>query len=195
MLSSRSFFQQWGFAIFLLCSPVPHYGKPVASLTSRTKRTVTHAQLMHDKGRALHDFKRHVWLQELLHGLHTAEDGGIASSSITSSLQPKPTGSTKTYPRGFPLQEEEEDEDEEDEEEGGGGTNLPQETDKLQTYKVPAPKTASGRKRKGRSGKRRDCDKRKPRLPSVTFTLGEEHDNWKWQNSNNLFSFNGYLLY
>ncbi|KPP56134.1 hypothetical protein Z043_126309 [Scleropages formosus] len=94
---------------------------------------------MHDKGRALHDFKRH----------------------------PKPTGSTKTYPRGFPLQEEEEDEDEEDEEEGGGGTNLPQETDKLQTYKVPAPKTASGRKRKGRSGKRRDCDKRKPRLPRL----------------------------
>ncbi|CAB1453976.1 unnamed protein product [Pleuronectes platessa] len=73
MFCSRRLLQQWCFALFLLCSPVPHFGRPLDALSSRIKRSVTHAQLMHDKGRALQDFKRRMWLQELLDEVHTAE--------------------------------------------------------------------------------------------------------------------------
>ncbi|CAL8386048.1 unnamed protein product [Boreogadus saida] len=62
---------------------------------SGLKRSVTHAQLMHDKGRTLQDFKRRMWLQELLHEVHTAAirdlpsrpaltSGGSSSSSVSA---------------------------------------------------------------------------------------------------------------
>ncbi|XP_062374127.1 parathyroid hormone-related protein-like [Sardina pilchardus] len=188
MFCSRRLLQQWCLAVFLLCSPVPHYGRPIDALSNRMKRSVTHAQLMHDKGRTLQDYKRRMWLQELLDVVHTAETRdlpvrtGVSSSSGagvglgvgggggggvsvgmgmglatggTSSLHPKPAtaGGTKNLPIGFPLEDEE-------------GTNLPQETNKSQTYKDAALKTAGKRKKKkeGRSGKRRgEGEKRKRR--------------------------------
>ncbi|XP_067246896.1 parathyroid hormone-like hormone a [Chanodichthys erythropterus] len=186
MLCSRRVLQQWFFALFLLCSPVPHHGRPVDALSSRMKRSVTHAQLMHDKGRTLQDFKRRMWLQELLHEVHTAEireaqqpRGGIGSSggggggftvpvpmgvgvSIgTGTVHPKPAGGTKNLPISFRLEDEE-------------GTNLPQETNKSQTYKESTMKAIGKRKKKGRAGKRREGEKRKRRARSLGRSPLEE---------------------
>lgn len=186
MLCSRRDLQQWCFALFLLCSPVPHYGRPTDALSSRIKRSVTHAQLMHDKGRTLQDFKRRMWLQELLDEVHTAEirelplrttsSGGSTSgaggslpgvslainpSTTGSTLHSKPPGGTKNLPIIFRLDEEE-------------GTNLPQETNKSQTYKDGSLKATGKKKKKGRSGKRREGEKRKRRARSLRWRLEDE---------------------
>ncbi|TRY87878.1 hypothetical protein DNTS_006228 [Danionella cerebrum] len=141
------------------------------------KRSVTHAQLMHDKGRTLQDYKRRLWLQELLHEVHTAEirephqpRGGLSSGGggshtasmpidegvaiATGSTQPKPSGGTKNLPDSFGVEDEE-------------GTNLPQETNKSQMYKDGTTKAIGKRKKKGRLGKRREGEKRKRRARSV----------------------------
>ncbi|XP_061085839.1 parathyroid hormone-related protein-like [Conger conger] len=181
MLCFRRLLQQWSLALFLLCSPVPHYGRPIDALSGRMKRSVTHAQLMHDKGRTLQDFKRRMWLQELLDEVHTAvrelpersssvgggvsagvpvgtagggaTGGGGGVSSGGSTLYPKPAGSTKNYPPGFRVEEE--------------GTNLPQETHKSLTYKDQPLKAVTKKKKKGRSGKRRENDKKRRRTRSL----------------------------
>ncbi|XP_018530417.1 parathyroid hormone-like hormone a [Lates calcarifer] len=184
MFCSRRVLQQWCFALFLLCSPVPHFGRPIDALSNRIKRSVTHAQLMHDKGRTLQDFKRRMWLQELLDEVHTAEireipprtSGGAGSSSggggvpgvnvginlstTGSTLHSKPPGGTKNLPISFGLEEEE-------------GTNLPQETNKSQTYKDGNLK-AQKKKKRGRSGKRREGEKRKRRARSLGWRLEDE---------------------
>ncbi|AWO98366.1 putative parathyroid hormone-related protein-like, partial [Scophthalmus maximus] len=144
-----------------LCLPVPALVL-VPVLVLLQKRSVTHAQLMHDKGRTLQDFKRRMWLQELLDEVHTAEirdlpvrttgggggGGGGGSSSgglpggglginlstTGSTLHSKPPGGTKNLPISFRLEEEE-------------GTNLPQETNKSQTYKDGVLR-APGKKKK-----------------------------------------------
>nr|XP_019964948.1 PREDICTED: parathyroid hormone-related protein-like [Paralichthys olivaceus] len=182
MFCSRRLLQQWCFALFLLCSPVPHFGRPIDALSSRIKRSVTHAQLMHDKGRALQDFKRRMWLQELLDEVHTAEirdlpvrtvgagggsggaggglpgvSLGINLSTTGSTLHSKPAGGTKNLPVAFGLEDEE-------------GTNLPQETNKSPTFKSPGKK-----KKKGRAGKRREGEKRKRRVRS----LGQREEEWR----------------
>ncbi|XP_036801462.1 parathyroid hormone-related protein-like, partial [Oncorhynchus mykiss] len=169
MLWSRRVVQLWCFAVFLLCSPVPHYGRPIDGLANRMKRSVTHAQLMHDKGRTLQDFKRRMWLQELLEEVHTAEirelparpvfssglglglpgagvgvSLGLGTTGGTLHPHPKPPGGTKNLPINFHMEEE--------------GTNLPQETNKSQTYKDKdgARRAKEGKKKKGRNGKRRE---------------------------------------
>ncbi|XP_028981050.1 parathyroid hormone-like hormone a [Esox lucius] len=178
MFFPRSVVRQWCFAVFLLCSPVPHDGRPIDALTSRMKRSVTHAQLMHDKGRVLQDFKRRMWLQELLEEVHTAEvrelpvrpavssGAGLGLPGVGVSLglgtpnpHPKPPGGTKNLPITFRMEEEE-------------GTNLPQETNKSQTYGKDGAlkdggKSGAGRKKKGRNGKRREGEKRKRRARSL----------------------------
>ncbi|XP_064795037.1 parathyroid hormone-related protein-like [Oncorhynchus masou masou] len=173
MLWSRRVVQQWCFAVFLLCSPVPHYGRPIDGLANRMKRSVTHAQLMHDKGRTLQDFKRRMWLQELLEEVHTAEirelpvrpvvssglglglpgagvgvSLGLGTTGGTLHPHPKPPGGTKNLPINFHMEEE--------------GTNLPQETNKSQTYKDKdgARRAKEGKKKKGRNGKRREGERR-----------------------------------
>ncbi|XP_040031360.2 parathyroid hormone-like hormone a [Gasterosteus aculeatus] len=189
MFSSRRLLQRWCFSVFLLCSPVPHFGRPIDAL-SRTRRSVTHAQLMHDKGRTLQDFKRRMWLQELLDEVHTAAvrdlpgraggavgggggssvglPGGTAVNPSTtgSTLHSKPPGATKHLPAGFGLEEEV----------GGGGTNLPQETNKSQAYKDGAPRAPGKKKKKGRSGRRREGDKRKRRARSLGQREEDEED-------------------
>lgn len=147
---------------------------------------MTHAQLMHDKGRALQDFKRRMWLQELLDEVHTAEirdlpvrttsgagssSGagvglpgvglGINLSTTGSTMHSKPPGGTKNHPISFRLEEEE-------------GTNLPQETNKSQTYKDGMLKAPGKKKKKGRSGKRREGEKRKRRARSLGWGLEDE---------------------
>lgn len=167
---------------------------------SPRKRSVTHAQLMHDKGRTLQDYKRRMWLQELLDVVHTADTrdvpvrtsvsssgagvglgvgggiggGGGGGGGVSvgmgmglatggSSLHPKPAGGTKNLPISFPLEDEE-------------GTNLPQETNKSQTYKDAAMRVAGKKKKKkeGRSGKRREGEKRKRRARSLVWARAEE---------------------
>ena len=148
---------------------------------------MTHAQLMHDKGRTLQDYKRRMWLQELLDVVHTAETRevpvrtGVSSSSGAgvglgvgggvsagmgmslatggSTLHPKHSGGNKNI--SFRLEDEE-------------GTNLPQETNKSQTYKDAALKVAGKKKKKGRSGKRREGEKRKRRARSLAWARAEE---------------------
>ncbi|XP_020511249.1 parathyroid hormone-like hormone a [Labrus bergylta] len=184
MFCSRRVLQQWCFALFLLCSPVPHFGRPIDALSSRIKRSVTHAQLMHDKGRVMQDLKRRMWLQELLDEVHTAEirelsarttAGGGSSSGVGlsgvglgihlsttgSTLHSKPPGGTKNLPISFKLEEEE-------------GTNLPQETNKSQTYKDGVLKASGKKKKKGRSGKRREGEKRKRRARSLGWRPEDE---------------------
>ncbi|XP_041833692.1 parathyroid hormone-like hormone a [Melanotaenia boesemani] len=186
MFLSRRVLQQWCLAVFLLCSPVPHHGRPLDALSSRMKRSVTHTQLMHDKSRTLQDFRRRMWLQELLDVVHTAEirdppvrttgTGGSSSgagiglpgvglsihlSTTGSTLHSKPPGGTKNLPISFQVDEEE-------------GTNLPQETNKSQTYKDGVLKVPGKRKKKGRSGKKREGEKRKRRARSLAWRLEDE---------------------
>ncbi|KAJ8398883.1 hypothetical protein AAFF_G00417910 [Aldrovandia affinis] len=80
MFRPRTLVQQWSFAVFLLCSPAIHCGRHAEALSYRTekqfhfrKRTVTDAQLMHDRGRSAQDLRRRFWLQDLLGALHTAQ--------------------------------------------------------------------------------------------------------------------------
>lgn len=136
------------------------------------RRSVTHTQFMHDKGRALQDFKRRMWLQELLDEVHTADirdlpirttssggedssSGGvgqpvISPSSTSNTHHPKPPGGTKNLSMTFKLEDEE-------------GTNLPQETNKSTTHKDGGSvmKLPGKKKKKGRSGKRRDGEKKR----------------------------------
>lgn len=147
---------------------------------------MTHTQLMHDKGRALQDFKRRMWLQELLDEVHTADvrelpvrttsegggAGGTGSPGLGVVISPSTTGSTgstlHTKPQGgtknlnFRLEDEE-------------GTNLPQETNKSTSYKEGGGvmKAAGKKKKKGRSGKRRDGEKRRRRVRSFPGFYGE----------------------
>uniref|UniRef100_A0A4W4DQJ4 Parathyroid hormone-like hormone a n=1 Tax=Electrophorus electricus TaxID=8005 RepID=A0A4W4DQJ4_ELEEL len=155
MLYSWRVLQHWCLAVFLLCSPVPHYGRPIDALSNRIKRSVTHAQLMHDKGRTLQEFKRRLWLQELLHEVHTADIREVQQrGGVSGTAHPKPAGGTKNLPLSFGPEDEE-------------GTNLPQETNKSQTFRDSALKAGGKKKKKGRAGKRREGEKRKRRARSL----------------------------
>ncbi|XP_063761879.1 parathyroid hormone-like hormone a [Eleginops maclovinus] len=168
-----SFLQQWILALFLLCSP--GHGRPIDAVSSRIKRSVSHAQLMHDKGRTLQDFKRRMWLQELLDEVHTAETrdlpprpppsgvGGISLeggvSTTGSTMHSKPPGGTKNLPLSFREEEE----------------NLPQETNK-------SLRAQGKKKKKGRGGRRRgggEGEKRKRRERSLGGEGGEEGARWR----------------
>lgn len=128
---------------------------------------------MHDKGRTLQDYKRRMWLQELLDDVHTADirelpvrttsaGGGVSSGrggvspSTSSTLEPKAPGGAKDMAMTFKPEDEE-------------GTNLPQETNKPTSHKDGGSlmKLPGKKKKKGRSGKRRDGEKKKRRARSL----------------------------
>ncbi|TNN00327.1 parathyroid hormone-related protein [Takifugu rubripes] len=151
---------QWSLAVFLLCSPVTLDGKPVDAVSSRMRRSVSHAQLMHDKGRSLQEFRRRMWLHKLLEEVHTANEEAPPVQSRTqtqtfsgNSLHEKPPGATKNLPDRFSLDRE--------------GTNLPQETNKALAYKDQPLKLATKRKKKARLGRHREADKKRRRARSV----------------------------
>ncbi|KAF3688628.1 Parathyroid hormone-related protein [Channa argus] len=151
----------WSLAMFLLCSPVTLDGRPDDALSSRTRRSVSHAQLMHDKGRSLQGMRRRTWLQELLEEVHTADDQTSPIQSRTRSptfsgnaVYQKPPEATKDLPDGFKLDKD--------------GPNLPQETNKDLAYKDQPLKVATKRKKKVRLGRRRENDKKWRRTRSVT---------------------------
>ncbi|CAB1322698.1 unnamed protein product [Coregonus sp. 'balchen'] len=182
MLCSRGMFQQWSLAVFLLCSPVPLYGRPIHALTNRMRRSVSHAQLMHDKGRSLHEFKRRQWIQQLLDQVHTSDserapppqsrsnanggnaNGGHSTFSGSSLSSPKPSGGTKNLPLSFRL--------------GGEGGNLPQETNKSLAYKHQPLKVVTKRKKKvkGERGRRKESEKRRRRARSVVTSLTTQRE-------------------
>lgn len=122
---------------------------------------MSHAQLMHDKGRSLQEFKRRMWLQELLEEVHTADERAPPVQSRTQSqtfsgnaLLEKPPGATKNLPDRFRLDRE--------------GPNLPQETNKALAYKDQPLKVVTKRKKKVRLGRRRESDKKRRRARSVS---------------------------
>uniref|UniRef100_A0AAQ4QFR1 Parathyroid hormone-like hormone b n=1 Tax=Gasterosteus aculeatus aculeatus TaxID=481459 RepID=A0AAQ4QFR1_GASAC len=130
---------QCSLAVFLLCSLVTLDGRPVAALSSRTKRSVSHAQLMHDKSRSLQEFKRGMWLQELLEEVHTVNERAVHSriqiqTFSGNTLHEKPPGATKNLPTTFSPDIE--------------GPALPQETNKAVAYKDQPLKVATKRKKR-----------------------------------------------
>ncbi|XP_013981330.1 parathyroid hormone-related protein-like isoform X1 [Salmo salar] len=175
MLCSRGMLQQWSLAVFLLYSSVPLYGRPIDALTNRMRRSVSHAQLMHDKGRSLHEFKRRHWIQELLDQVHTSDsERAPAPQSRTNECHstfsgsalspPKPSGGTKNLPLSFRL--------------GGEGSNLPQETNKSVAYKHQPLKVVTKRKKKvkGERGRRKESEKRRRRARSVVTSLTTQRE-------------------
>lgn len=124
---------------------------------------------MHDKGRTLQDYKRRMWLQELLDEVHTADvrqlpvrtasggggggaGGGPGGPGPSTTLHPKGPGGTKNV--SFKPEDE-------------GGTNLPQETNKSPEHKDGGgPRLPGKKKKKDRSGKRRDGEKKRRRARS-----------------------------
>lgn len=123
------------------------------------RRSVSHAQLMHDKGRTLQEFKRRLWLQELLDEVHTAEEQAPPLQNRTpnfsgNDLHQKSPGATKNLPNRFRLDSE--------------VPNLPQETNKALAYKDQPLKVATKRKKKVRLGRRRESEKKRRRARSIT---------------------------
>lgn len=121
---------------------------------------MSHAQLMHDKGRSLQEFKRRTWLQELLEEVHTADEQTQTVQSRTqsqtfsgNSLHQKPPGATKNLPDRYRLDRD--------------GPNLPQETNKALAYKDQPLKVSTKRKKKVRLGRRRENDKKRRRTRST----------------------------
>ncbi|KAJ3596510.1 hypothetical protein NHX12_002917 [Muraenolepis orangiensis] len=161
-MCSIGVFHQWSLAVFLLVSPLTPYGRPVDVPSERTRRSVSHAQLMHDKGRSLQEFKRRTWLQELLDEVHTADasipplqtaaNGGGRGGGGGGAVHPKPPGGTKNMPVGFMTLDPD------------GDANLPQETNKVLAYKDQPLKAATKRKKKVRLGRRKESDKKRKRV-------------------------------
>ncbi|XP_053498267.1 parathyroid hormone-like hormone b [Ictalurus furcatus] len=141
--------RQWSFAVLLLSIPLPVQGQPIHALSNRMRRSVSQAQLMHDRGRYLQDRKRRLWLQELFEQVHTANVWDAPSSSganlqhVTWGAQaPKTDSSTKDFLLDFQL-------------ESTGTINiLPQETNKEQS-------AATKRKKRVCLGKWRESNKRR----------------------------------
>ncbi|XP_034542490.1 parathyroid hormone-related protein-like [Notolabrus celidotus] len=153
---------QWSLAVFLLCSSVTLDGKPVDALSSRARRSVSHVQLMHDKGSSLQELKRRMWLHELLEEVHTAGERAPSVQSRAQSqtfsgnaLPEKPPGATKNLHDRFGTDRD--------------GSHLPQETNKALAYKDQPLKVATKRKKKARLGRRRESDnKKRSRARSVS---------------------------
>lgn len=122
---------------------------------------MSHAQLMHDKGRSLQEFKRRMWLHELLEEVHTADEQASPVQPSRAQTQTfsgnavheKPPGATKNLPDRVGLYRE--------------GPNLPQETNKALAYQDQPLKVATKRKKKVRLGRRRESDKKRRRARSV----------------------------
>ncbi|KAI4872155.1 hypothetical protein NFI96_030985 [Prochilodus magdalenae] len=143
--------RQWSFAVLLLSIPLPVQGRPIHALSNRLRRSVSHAQLMHDRGRYLQDRKRRLWLQELFNQVHTANvwdtpsNSNIRLQTVTWSAHgSKPVSSTKDFPLDF------------EHESTGTSDTLPQETNKEQPLQA-----AAKRKKRVCVGKWREGNKRR----------------------------------
>ncbi|XP_027884631.1 parathyroid hormone-like hormone b [Xiphophorus couchianus] len=147
---------QWSLAVFLLCFPVTFEGRAADVLINRTRRSVSHAQLLHDKSRSIQEYRRRTWLQELLEEVHTAGEHVPPAQSRTqsqvfsgSSLQQKPQGASKDLLERVNLDE--------------AVPHLTQETNKATAYKEHDLKVTTKRKKKVRLGRRRENEKKRRR--------------------------------
>ena len=145
---------------------------------------MSHAQLMHDKGRSLQEFKRRMWLQELLDEVHTADasippfqgspnsgagggaagggggaTGGGGGGGGGGAVHQKPLGGTKNLPVRFRTLDPE------------GDANLPQETNKVLAYKDQPLKAATKRKKKVRLGRRKESEKKRKRARRAVASM------------------------
>ncbi|XP_016402780.1 LOW QUALITY PROTEIN: parathyroid hormone-like hormone b [Sinocyclocheilus rhinocerous] len=152
--------RHWGFAVFLLTIPIPVQPRPTNVPVNRQRRSVGHAQMMHDRGRSLHDRKRRMWIQELLEQVHTAQawdspsqsEGSVQTPQWSTAHRPKPISSTKNLPLSFQM------------ETVGTRDDLPQETSKTLRYEEQPLKAVTKRKRKMSLGRWRDLDRRRDRV-------------------------------
>lgn len=133
---------------------------PFVTFAALRKRTVSHAQLMHDKGRSMQDFRRRMWLHELLVEVHTADERAppvqsrtLGQTFVGSVLHQKPPGATKDLPERIRLDRQ--------------GHILPQETNKAMPYKDQSLKVATKRKKKARLGRRRENEKKRRQARSA----------------------------
>ncbi|KAF6714943.1 Parathyroid hormone-related protein [Oryzias melastigma] len=147
---------QWSLAVFLLFPPVTLDGRPVDALNHRTRRSVSHVQLMHDKSRSMQEYRRTMWLHELVGEVNTADRHAppVQSRAPTQTFSgnfphQKSPGATKNLPDKFKEDRE--------------GPNLPQETNKAMAYKEDPLKVATKRKKKARLGRRRESEKKRRR--------------------------------
>uniref|UniRef100_A0A8C5F3T4 Parathyroid hormone-like hormone b n=1 Tax=Gadus morhua TaxID=8049 RepID=A0A8C5F3T4_GADMO len=169
-MCSMGVVHQWSLAVFLLVSPLTLDGRPMDVPSNRTRRSVSHTQLMHDKGRSLQEFKRRMWLQELLDEVHTADasippfqgspnSGGGGGGAVHQ----KPPGGTKNLPVRFRTLDPE------------GDANLPQETNKVLAYKDQPLKAATKRKKKVRLGRRKESEKKRKRARRAVAATEAPH--------------------
>uniref|UniRef100_A0A8C7YU74 Parathyroid hormone-like hormone b n=1 Tax=Oryzias sinensis TaxID=183150 RepID=A0A8C7YU74_9TELE len=120
------------------------------------RRSVSHVQLMHDKSRSMQEFRRSMWLHELVGEVNTADRHAppVQSRTPTQTFSgnfphQKSPGATKNLPEKFKEDRE--------------GPNLPQETNKAMAYKEDPLKVATKRKKKARLGRRRESEKKRRR--------------------------------
>ncbi|XP_055048717.1 parathyroid hormone-like hormone b [Misgurnus anguillicaudatus] len=140
--------RHWGLAMILLVVPIPVEPRPTNTL-SRQRRSVSHAQMMHDRSRYLQDRKRRLLINELLGHVHTAQmwdspnhsDGNFQSARWPIAHRSKYPISAKNYPLSFQHMRTRD--------------SLPQETSKTLRY------GESKRKRKICSERWRDPDRRR----------------------------------
>ncbi|KAG8438465.1 hypothetical protein GDO86_004872 [Hymenochirus boettgeri] len=156
----RTLFPHCSLAVFILSCSLPTHGRPTHGINSRVRRAVSEHQLLHDKGRALQELRRRIFLQNLIGGVNTAEIRALPDDSLHSSA------SVKNY-NTVPLVGEEE----------GGTTHLTQETQKSLSYKEPK---VPGKKKKGKAGKRKEQDKRKRQERSALERLQDPPGSAFW---------------
>lgn len=120
------------------------------------RRSVSHVQLMHDKSRSMQEYRRTMWLHELVGEVNTADRHAppVQSRAPTQTFSgnfphQKSPGATKNLPDKFKEDRE--------------GPNLPQETNKAMAYKEDPLKVATKRKKKARLGRRRESEKKRRR--------------------------------
>ncbi|KAM4734605.1 LOW QUALITY PROTEIN: parathyroid hormone-like hormone b [Anableps anableps] len=150
----------WSLAVFLLCFPVTFEGRPADVLINRTRRSVSHAQLLHDKSRSIQEYRRRLWLQKLLEEVHTAGEHTPPVQSRTQSqvlsgniLHQKPQGASKDLLERANM--------------NMMVPHLTQETNKAVAYKEQDLKVPTKRKKKARLGRRRENEKKRRRARST----------------------------
>ncbi|KAA0724775.1 hypothetical protein E1301_Tti021918 [Triplophysa tibetana] len=93
-----SMLRHWSLAVFLLTVPIPVEPKPTNSI-SRQRRSVSHAQMMHDRSRSLHDQRRRLWIQQILEHIHTPHPYQTSFRNVPWAIvhSPKHPSSTKLF--------------------------------------------------------------------------------------------------
>ncbi|OCT86249.1 parathyroid hormone-related protein [Xenopus laevis] len=155
-------FPHCSLAMFILSCSLPVHGRPAQGINGRVRRAVSEHQYLHDKGRAIQELRRRIFLQNLMGrvntaGLHMADEALLPATSVKNYNTLRLVGG----------------------EEEGVTTHLTQETQKSLSYKEPSPKI-HGKKKKGKPGKRKDQEKRKRQERSALESLQDPPGSAFW---------------